>query len=79
MVGGEFVLDSITTDVWYKNPVNGPTGGIDVNFESDEAGNPTGEHETVDWSVTKKIRRYYSAPGEEIGRITDSLEKVWLP
>ena len=78
MVGGEFVLDSITTDVWYKNPVNGPTGGIDVNFESDEAGNPTGEYETVDWSVTKKTRRYYSAPGEEIGRITDSLEKVWL-
>ena len=78
MVDGEFVLDSITTDVWYRNPVNGPTGGIDVYFESDEAGKPVGEYETVDWTVTQKTRHYYSAPGEEVRRITDSLEKVRL-
>ncbi len=78
MVDGEFVLDSITTDVWYKNPVNGPTGGIDVYFESDEAGKPIGEYETVDWTVTQKTRHYYSTPGEEVRRITDSLEKIRL-
>jgi len=78
MVDGEFVLDTIITDVWYKNPVNGPTGGIDVYFESDEAGAPIGEYETVDWTVTQKTRHYYSAPGEEVRRITDSLEKVRL-
>jgi len=61
-----------------KNPVNGPTGGIDVYFESDEAGVPIGEYETVDWTVTQKTRHYYSAPGEEVRRITDSLEKVRL-
>jgi len=78
MVDGEFVLDTIITDVYYKNPVNGPTGGIDVYFESDEAGAPIGEYETVDWTVAQKIRHYYSAPGEEVRRITDSLEKVRL-
>ena len=78
MVDGDFVLDTIITDVWYKNPVNGPTGGIDVYFESDEAGVPIGEYETVDWTVTQKTRHYYSAPGEEVRRITDSLEKVRL-
>jgi len=78
MVDGEFVLDSITTDVWYKNPVNGPTGGIDVYFESDESGKPIGEYETVDWTVTQKTRHYYSAPGEEANRITESLEKIRL-
>ncbi|MBW2605596.1 MAG: hypothetical protein JRE28_15040 [Deltaproteobacteria bacterium] len=78
VVDGEFVLDTIITDVWYKNPVNGPTGGIDVYFESDESGKPIGEYETVDWTVTKKTRRYYSAPGEEIRRITDFLETVRL-
>jgi len=77
MVDGEFVLDTIITDVWYKNPVNGPTGGIHVYFESDES-KPIGEYETVDWTVTQKTRRYYSAPGEEIRRITDSLEKIRL-
>ena len=78
MVDGEFVLDTIITDVYYKNPVNGPTGGIDVYFESDEAGAPIGEYETVDWTVAQKIRHYYSAPGEEVRRITDSLKKVRL-
>ncbi len=78
MVDGEFVLDTIITDVYYKNPVNGPTGGIDVYFESDEAGAPIGEYETVDWTVAQKTRHYYSAPGEEVRRITDSLEKVRL-
>lgn len=40
VVDGEFVLDSITTVVWYENPVNGPTGGIMVSYASDEEGNP---------------------------------------
>jgi len=78
MVDGEFVLDTINTAVWYKNPVNGPTGGMMVYFESDEEGKPIGEYETVDWTVTQKTRHYYSAFGEEVRRIADSLEKVRL-
>ena len=78
MVDGEFVLDTINTAVWYKNPVNGPTGGMMVYFESDEEGKPIGEYETVDWTVTQKTRLYYSAFGEEVRRIADSLEKVRL-
>ncbi len=42
MENGEFILKGVETDVWYKNPVNGPTGGIDLYFESDKEGNPTG-------------------------------------
>jgi len=78
MVDGEFVLDTINTAVWYKNPVNGPTGGMMVYFESDEEGKPIGEYETVDWTVTQKTHLYYSAFGEEVRRIADSLEKVRL-
>ena len=78
MVDGEFVLVTVITDVWYKNPVNGPTGGIDVYFESDEEGNPLGEYETIDWTVTQKTRHFYSAPGKEAIQTTDSLEKIRL-
>ncbi|MFH1953432.1 MAG: hypothetical protein ABIL06_17665 [Pseudomonadota bacterium] len=76
MVGNEFVLDTIYTDVWYKNPVNGPTGGINVYFQSDEEGKPLGEYETIAWTVTQKTHHYYSSPGEEVIRTTDSLEKI---
>ncbi len=78
MVGGEFVLDSIYTDVWYKNPVNGPTGGMNVYFQSDEEGKPLGEYETIEWTVTQKTHHYFSSTGEEAKRITDSLEKIRL-
>jgi len=78
VVDGEFVLDSITTVVWYENPVNGPTGGIMVSYASDEEGNPLGEYETIDWTVTQKTHHYYSSPGEEFMRITESLEEVTL-
>jgi len=76
---GEFVLISIYKFVWYKNPVNGPTGGTYVRFVSDEEGNPLGEYETVDWTVTQKTHHYYSSSGDETSRITDSLEKIMLP
>jgi hypothetical protein len=79
MVDDEFVLETITTDVWYKNPVNGPTGGLNVWYESDEEGNPLGEYETVDWTATQKTYHYYSSTGEEAIRTTDSLEKIRLP
>lgn len=75
---GEFVLSSIVTSVWYKNPVNGPTGGIEVHFESDEQGNPVGEYQTVDWTVDWRLMHYYSAPGEESVRDTFALEKIRL-
>jgi len=78
VVGGEFVLDSITTVVWYENPVNGPTGGLMISFASDEAGKPSGAYETVDWAVAQMIHHYYAAIGEEASRITDSLEKTRL-
>lgn len=78
-VGDEFALDTIVTDVWYKNPVNGPTGGINVYFESDEEGTPLREHETVDWTETQKTCYYYASVGEEALRITDSLEQIRLP
>ena len=77
-VENQFVLDEISTDVWYKNPVNGPTGGINVYFESDEAGNPVGDYETVEWSETGLTRHYLISPGTEIYRITESLEKIML-
>ncbi len=77
MVEDQFVLEMVVTDVWYKNPVNGPTGGIHVYFESDEEGNPLGEYETIEWTITQKIRHYYSSL-EEASRITDSLEKIRL-
>lgn len=79
MVGDEFVLDAIITVVWYKNPVNGPTGGIMVYFESDEEGKPLGEYETVDWTVTQKTHHYYSSTGEEAIRTTEAEEKIKLP
>jgi len=78
MVDGEFVLDQIITMVWYKNPVNGPSGGMYVSFESDEEGKPTGEYETIDWTITEMIQRYYSSTGEETLRTTDALEKIRL-
>ncbi len=73
-----FVLSEIVTDVWYKNPVNGPTGGIDVYFESDEEGNPVGEYESIDWTASQKTRHYFSSPGEEAFRIVESLEGIRL-
>ena len=76
---GEFVLERIVTEVWYKNPVNGPTGGIEVHFESDEQGNPVGEYETIDWTADRRVRHYYSASGEEYKRLTKALEKIRLP
>ncbi len=78
-VGDGFVLITIVTDVWYRNPVNGPTGGMEVYFESDEEGNPLGDFETIDWTETQKTHHYYASPGEEALRITDSLEKIRLP
>ena len=75
---GEFILSLIISDVWYENPVNGPTGGDHVWFQSDEAGNPVGEYEIIDWTVTQKTHHYYSSPGEEFMRITESLEEVTL-
>ncbi|MBW1784429.1 MAG: hypothetical protein JRL30_27270 [Deltaproteobacteria bacterium] len=78
VVDGEFVLDGIVTDVWYKNPVNGPTGGINVYFASDAAGNPVGAYETVAWTEIQMIYRYYASPGIEAVRTTDSLEKIRL-
>ncbi len=75
---GEFVLSSIHTYVWYKNPVNGPTGGMRAYFESDEAGNPVGEYETIHWTVDRKVINAYSAPGEASERATSALEKIWL-
>jgi hypothetical protein len=78
VVEGEFVLGEIFTDVWYKNPVDGPTGGINVYYESDEAGNPVGEYETVAWTEIQRIHRYYASPGVETLRTTDSLEKIRL-
>jgi hypothetical protein len=77
-VEDEFVLDLIVTDVWYKNPVNGPTGGIDVYFESDEEGNPVSEYESIDWTASQKTRHYFSSPGEEAFRIVESLERIRL-
>ena len=77
-VEDKFVLNTIVTDVWYENPVNGPTGGIDVYFESDEEGNPVGEYKTVAWTVTQKTHHYFSSPGEELFKITESLEKIRL-
>jgi hypothetical protein len=76
MVNGQWVLERVVTDVWYRNPVNGPTGGINVYFESDEEGNPLGEYETIEWAATQKIIHHYFSPGEEAYRITDSLEKI---
>ncbi len=75
---GEFVLTSIRTYVWYKNPVNGPTGGTGVFFESDEEGNPVGEYATIDWTVDRYVRHYYSETGEEYERLTKTLEKIRL-
>ena len=77
--GGEFVLDKIYTLVWYKNPVNGPTGGLLVSFESDEDGKPLAEYQKIDWTEAHKIYHYYSSSEEEIARKTDSLEKIRLP
>ena len=77
-VENQFVLDEISSDVWYPNPVNGPTGGIHVSFESDEAGNPVGDYETVEWSETGRTRHYLIPPETEIFRITESLEKIVL-
>lgn len=77
-VDNEFFLYSIVTNVWYQNPVNGPTGGLSVYFESDAAGNPVGEYETVDWTEKLKTRHYFSAPEEEDLRISESLEKIRL-
>jgi hypothetical protein len=76
--GDEFVLNEIYTAIWYRNPVNGPTGGEYTSFESDEEGKPLGEYETVDWTETQKTHHYYSSIGEEAERITDSLEKIRL-
>ncbi len=73
-----FVLDTIVTDVWYKNPVNGPTGGIGVYFESDEEGNPVSDYESVDWTASQKTHHYFSYPGEEAFRIVESLERIRL-
>lgn len=79
MTDEEFVLDAITTVVFYRNPVNGPTGGAMVSFDSDEAGEPLGEYETIEWTETQKVNHYYSAPGEEASRETRLLEKIQLP
>ncbi|MCP4575480.1 MAG: hypothetical protein GY846_04260 [Deltaproteobacteria bacterium] len=79
IVDDEFVLDTIGTVVWYRNPVNGPTGGEMVHFYSDEAGKPVGEYETIEWTETQKVNHYYSAPGEEASRETRLLEKIELP
>ncbi len=73
-----FILDIIISDVWYQNPVNGPTGGMHVYFQSDEAGNPVGTYETVDWTETLMAHHYFSDSGEESMRITESLQKIWL-
>ena len=77
--GDEFVLDAIYTYVWYKNPVNGPTGGLYVSFESDEDGKPLADYEEIDWTEAHKLYHYYSSTGEEIARTTDSLERIMLP
>jgi len=74
----EFLLAIIITDTWYQNPVNGPTGGIHVFFQSDEAGDPVAAYETVDWTETLNTHHYFSAPGEKSMRITESLEKIRL-
>ncbi len=77
-VEDQFVLKGIVTDIWYRNPVNGPTGGINVYFESDEQGNPVGEYEIIEWSETSLIRHYRASPETEIARVTESLEKIRL-
>ncbi len=77
--GDEFVLDAIYTVMWYRNPVNGPTGGEFTDFEIDEDGNPVGEYTTIDWTEKQKIYHYYSSLGEENYRRTFELEKVELP
>jgi len=77
-VEDEFVLNTIETNVWYKNPVNGPTGGINVMTETDEEGKILKPYETVDWTESQKIHHYYDSNGEEVRRTTDSLEKIRL-
>ncbi len=77
-VENQFVVYEISTNVWYRNPVNGPTGGIHVYYESDEAGNPVGDYETVEWSETGRTLHYLIPPETEIYRITESLEKIIL-
>ena len=79
VVDDEFVLDIIYTFVWYKNPVNGPTGGEFVLFHSDESGNPVSDYTTINWTETQKVYRNYSSPGHESNRETYSLEKIILP
>jgi len=77
--GDEFVLDAINTVMWYRNPVNGPTGGEFTFFESDEDGNPLRYYTTIVWTQKQKIYHDYSSPGEEYERRTYILEKVELP
>lgn len=76
MLENEFALIETLSFVWYQNPVNGPTGGIEVDFLSDEEGNPLGEYETIEWTAAQRTHRHYSAPGAEARRITDTLEKI---
>jgi hypothetical protein len=75
----EFVLTSIRTYVWYKNPVNSLMGGIGVSFKSDDEGNPLGEYMTIDWTDDRRLLHYYSAPGDESAMRKDVLEIIRLP
>ncbi|NQU15437.1 MAG: hypothetical protein HQ561_14895 [Desulfobacteraceae bacterium] len=77
--GDEFVLDAIYTAIWYRNPVNGPTGGEYTYFESDENGNPVGGYTTIVWTEEQKIYHNYSSLEKEYDRRTYALEKIVLP
>ena len=76
--GDQFELTAIYTFVWYENPVNGPTGGEYVDFESDKDGNPISDYTTINWTDRQKVYHYYSSPGNESRRDLYNLEKIEL-
>ncbi len=74
----QFELSAIYTFVWYENPVNGPTGGEYVDFQSDENGKPLSSYRTMDWTERQKVYHYYSSPEKESRRDLYNLEKIKL-
>gem|GEM_PF-3186065 len=77
--GSAFALHRTINSRWYANPVNGPSGGLKISFESDQDGNPISDYESIAWAASLRIRHFYKSPDQKICKISEMLETVNLP